>query len=204
VASLSPSDHEITKALLQIANEAPKYRKPLLIPVYQEPNHVAIVLWVRFGTYHVLLGSDLETESDARVGWNAVVANVSPQICSARAQLYKVAHHGSDTGHHPGQWTHLLADHPVSVLTPFLQGDQHLPERSDIQRIRNLSSQLLIAGPIVSAPPNRHNKITDQFIADATRWIRPRKRELGHVRIRFSAARGGAESIQSVGATSSG
>ncbi len=89
-STLSPSDFETTKALAQIIEQIPSERSTLLLPVTQRPNHLAIVIWLQLGINHVLLGSDLETTSDQRTGWDAVVRQISPTIRAATAILFKV------------------------------------------------------------------------------------------------------------------
>jgi hypothetical protein len=101
---LSPTDACITLAAAEIAQQLPRAGVPKRRAVSRRPNHTAVALWLRFGSVEVLLGSDLETSTDAETGWSGVHRS---QIPVGRAQIYKVAHHGSKNGHDDVAWATL-------------------------------------------------------------------------------------------------
>lgn len=114
-----------------------------------KPNMEAVALHLDFGSFAVLLGSDLEDHP--RYGWTAVI---NDPICAAKlkSSLYKVAHHGSITGHHDGQWSVLLENRPVSIATPFNRGSKRLPDPDDRNRIRSLSRASFITSNATRKP----------------------------------------------------
>ena len=83
------------------------------------------------GKFAILLGSDLESKHH---GWRTLIANPS-SVKLKKADLYKVAHHGSKTAECDGIWTMLLSPAPISVLTPYINGRSRLPNEVDRKRI---------------------------------------------------------------------
>ena len=100
------------------------------------PNEVSVAMWVRIRETDILLGADLEESGQTGRGWIAVLdSSERPQ---GRAAVFKVAHHGSITGHHDRIWTELLVDAPVAILTPWNRGSK-LPTSADCSRIIDLT-----------------------------------------------------------------
>jgi hypothetical protein len=61
-------------------------------------------------------------------------------IAGFRGILFKIAHHGSITGHHDRVWSEMLAKSPIAVLTPWTLGASQLPRRTDVDRINGLTA----------------------------------------------------------------
>src|SRR5262249_30630496 len=129
VVTLSPSDKQFDKFLLQIGALSPiemaaKKRVP-----DQGPNHVSVVTAILIGDQAMLFGSDLEEVGDPELGWSAIVALPGrPQ----QAGMFKIPHHGSKNGHCEEVWDKMLISNPVAVLTPWRR---RLPTRDDVERI---------------------------------------------------------------------
>lgn len=140
VASLSPSDADLTNAIAMFGELLPAAGSAIGRPKRSNPNHAAVVLRIRVNNTVVLLGADLETTKAADTGWNAVVSCLD--LKAEAASLYKVAHHGSETGEHREIWTKLLTPKPVSLLTPFRHGSVKLPTQADQTRLKSTSSAL--------------------------------------------------------------
>lgn len=138
--SLSPSPATIMKSFDQIAKLVPADWAQKNALSDSNPNHWAVAMHFRAGQHAILLGSDLEEEGDAQTGWSAVLASQARP--TETAGLYKVAHHGSETGHHPGIWATLLSPKPISILTPFTRSN--LPRPLDIERLRAASSSVYL------------------------------------------------------------
>jgi len=136
--ALSPSDAEYARFLQAMASLMPKHRtRNFRIPDIDQ-NDLSVAAWVRFESDDILLGADLEEHGRSDRGWTAVIS--SAERPKGRAAIFKIAHHGSKTGHHDGIWTALLASSPVAVLTPWNRGKK-LPKVSDRDRIMRLTTR---------------------------------------------------------------
>ena len=135
VTTLSPSDAQIDKFYAEIAALMPQVGQTMQRCPSQDPNQVAVVVWVEVGPLAILLGSDLEETRDPQSGWSVIVNSATrPQ---GMASVFKVAHHGSKNGHNDEVWTEMLAESPFVVLTPFRRSQ--LPRPTDVARITGLT-----------------------------------------------------------------
>jgi len=189
VSTLSPSDEMGRRALQSMAEQfaalgkgAPPDRTPSA-----SPNNVATVVRVDVGPRSLLFGSDLEEEKNGRlVGWSAVLTGtLSLERLSA---VFKVAHHGSKTGHHDGVWNQMLTGNPLCLLTPFRYARHRIPSAEERARILALTNRAFI-----SSDPNRQSVIRARQFRKAEALINAsaRKRRLavdqvGHIRWRAS------------------
>lgn len=143
VWSLSPSDAEFEAslralgALLPNPGKTPRTRTRV---ASIRPNTTAVVLWIQVPEAQILLGADLEEAGYDDSGWSAIVG--SNERPASRASLVKVAHHGSETGHHPSVWTHMLTTDATAALTPFRRGAVSLPKPRDVSRLKALTRNL--------------------------------------------------------------
>ncbi|WP_297652072.1 MBL fold metallo-hydrolase [Hydrogenophaga sp.] len=138
--ALSPSAETTRVSLVNMSSMLPvNWAKKTALP--SGPNHVAVAMHFRAGAHSILLGSDLEEHGNTQTGWNAVLSSQGRP--NSIASLYKVAHHGSQTGEHPGIWSQLLTSTPISILTPFTRSD--LPRHDDVTRITTNSSSTYIS-----------------------------------------------------------
>jgi hypothetical protein len=182
VWSLSPSDRSIQKAqqdLARLFNEA-RERSASSHVRPASPNHVAVALWVQFGSDTMLLGSDLE-ESRGVAGWSAILASTSKPV--GAAGVFKVAHHGSSNAHHPGVWSEMLVSNAVGVLTRFQRGSISLPTDADIKRIMGLTNRAYVTS-VGSAPKKKRSATIDKTIKGAVRTFRTARLPMGHIRLR--------------------
>ena len=180
IHALSPSSAAMGVAQARLShltqNPLPRRLPPL------SPNHASVVLWIKVGGVEVLLGSDLEEQSDQRLGWSAIVNSTMRVPISA--EVCKTAHHGSENGDHAGIWKVLLQPRPVTVTTPFVRGNVSLPTKAVAQRICDRSSPAyLTAFPVTKKVPRRSHAV-DRTIQGAVRWIRQVQPVQGHVRLR--------------------
>ena len=155
VVALSPNTAAQAIALKHFATYVPTANAAVNHAPELKPNVEAIALHIDFEDDAMLLGSDLEEHT--LCGWSAVTSNA---WCAARrkASTYKVAHHGSISGHHASIWSELLLMSPHAVLTPFARGAKNLPSPDDRKRIKGLSGAAYITSgasrrPII--PPNQ-------------------------------------------------
>lgn len=143
------------------------------------PNFSSIAVSLLIGSESILLGSDLEEHK--AYGWTAL-ADMPRWKNGPKASLYKVAHHGSDTGHSDAKWVNLLASNPVSILTPFAHGRVSLPTPQDVLRIKAQSASLYTASG-ASLSSNLSSNQTKLLKQMATR-VTSVHRKIGQVRYR--------------------
>ena len=183
ISVLSPSDESITRAVAEMAayySLSLKTSQPSMLTL-GHPNHVSVALMVQVGARQVLLGSDLVDTGDPLTGWSAVVASYSQRP----AEVFKVAHHGSRSGHADRVWTDLLEPNPLALLTPFRYGRHRLPDALDRKRILSLTDRAYItADPNHDLAPAKRLPKVERLLADTARkrWLAAGK--LGHVRWR--------------------
>lgn len=183
--SLSPSDHELSLFLERIARELPTHGQPKRASSNSTPNLVSVVLHLDLGVTSILLGADMEIHNDTRRGWTAVLEDAKTSN-TARASLFKVAHHGSSTGHHDQAWSQMLDADPMLIVTPFnkLPIGKKLPTRADVERIRAFG-RLFLTGAVESA---RRSKSSDAAVVRSLKENGIVRRELrapiGLVRMR--------------------
>lgn len=183
IHALSPGDESITRAIEDLAAyhiACRESHQPSQLTV-GSPNHICVAMMVQVGEHHVLLGSDLEDTGDPLTGWSAVLSSAS----QPPAEVYKVAHHGSQSGHVDRVWTQLLHPNPLALLTPFRWGRHRLPNAHDRERILSLTDRAYItADPNHDhGPAKRPPKVEQLLVSTARkRWLAAGK--LGHVRWR--------------------
>ena len=195
--ALSPSDemvrrtHQYAAQLLTALEKG--IREASLVP--SAPNDTAVALRLDIGGRSILLGSDLEEHSNPSVGWSAVLQGMA--TAHIPAQTFKVAHHGSHTGHHPGVWTTMLSPNPLSLLTPFRLGRHQIPNDSDRIRILGLTEKAYIsADPHATAKPTSSIPRKAAALVDSTasnrRLAIP---SVGHIRWRAPLADAAAPGV---------
>jgi beta-lactamase superfamily II metal-dependent hydrolase len=147
VLALSPSDQAHTRSLQALANAFAAARSSRKVGRI-DPNELAIALWVEVGGKRILLGADL-LKGPAGCGWGAILQFFNP---STKADVYKVAHHGSANAHHDGIWDQLLVKEPVALPAPYRVG-KPVPTPDDRKRVCSLTSKAHItAKPDLPAP----------------------------------------------------
>jgi hypothetical protein len=183
--ALSPSASALSRGFHDIASVMPKRGMPKRAAVSVEPNETSVVLSVRLGEAHALLGSDLENGSTSTVGWRAVLTTASrPQV---RAQIFKVPHHGSSNAHLDEVWTSALTSDVVAVLTPFARGRRPLPSPADTKRLKGLTRSVYIAARGAASKVSLPDPMVQRTVREATRDFRARSGKMGHVRVRIAS-----------------
>lgn len=187
VYSLSPSSSIVEKAIQAIISQLPEQTMTAKRITSPNPNYTSVVLWLKNDLERMLLGADLEEARDHK-GWSTIIDNKKPTIIDRKAKIYKVAHHGSETGHHDGIWTDLLEPDPICLIAPFNRNPK-LPSKGDIERIINLSDSVFISSAASVIAENiksqdKHVKRTLQkrsasYVDNAFSFVRHRKRKNG-------------------------
>lgn len=151
--AFSPTPQAVAKFVARAATYIPKSadeRLPIIhAPRELDKNFESIVLHLEFPGDAVLLGADLE--EDANLGWSQI-AGTKWCLDRKKATLYKIAHHGSETGEHPDIWARLLTEKPAVGVTPFKLGNIRLPRDTDIERMKAYASSVHISSGATMSP----------------------------------------------------
>jgi beta-lactamase superfamily II metal-dependent hydrolase len=196
VTTLSPSDAQFQKFLEELTALMPELQQLRRRAIRQSPNYVSIVLWIECGRARMLLGADLEEVGDPELGWTAIVG--SRERPPGAGHLYKISHHGSKTGHHPGIWSTLLHPDPIAVLAPYNRGRSKLPTRTDVTRILEHTGRAYAANKVGSRRAKRRAPEVDRTIRVVARNLREIRTELGIVRVRSNSLLSGGDLTWSV------
>ncbi len=186
VWALSPSGRTITEAMQNIGAAIPTVGNPKRRFTVQNPNELAVALLVKTPAVNLLLGADLEEGRDAQRGWQAVLAsNLRPQ---EPAQVFKVAHHGSENADMDGIWNNLLTEEPIACLTPYVRGPKPLPAEEDIARIKKKTSRLYTTFWPIKKSPAKRNPAVERTVREITSNHNATRKEPGHIRVRVPIA----------------
>jgi len=182
ILSLSPSSASILAAQIEFAkmlSEDTKFKKRL-IPM--STNLTAVVLWVAFGDFSILLGSDLEETGDANIGWSVIVN--SPLRPDGKASCFKIPHHGSENAHHSDVWENMVEKESLTVLTPYENAGTKLPRKADVERICSLTSKAFSTAMLEKKRTIKRHKSVERTIREMGLNIRQLPSSFGYVRLR--------------------
>ncbi len=84
----------------------------------------------------------MEVFNNKKMGWDAIL-NYSNTI-SDDFEYFKIAHHGSKTGHHEKLWSKYFNQDTIYTITPFEWGRHKIPTIEDINRICAISNNVYI------------------------------------------------------------
>jgi hypothetical protein len=101
-----------------------------------------------------------------------------------KAKIFKVPHHGSETGHNDDVWTKLLAREPITATTPLNKGHL-LPRASDVTRIVSLSGSAYVSRKTPLRQPRRRQNVVMKMTPRSL--VRVQKVP-GHIMIRKQAS----------------
>lgn len=189
VTGLSPSDAAVVKSLESFAQLLPVRLAPKRRVAAPKSNVGSAALWVEVGFVKLLLGADLEKTQPAELGWDAVLRSTErPQ---GQANAYKIAHHGSKTGHHEDVWSTLLVDNPPAATTPYANGRHRIPSGEERAVIAELTTQGFMAGA-TPGRPQRSDSAVERTIRETTRSFTRALGRVGQIRFRCSALEPGA------------
>jgi len=186
LTALSPSDEMSRRSLEFMARAFAAVKRGAKEDrlIESSPNDVAVALRLDVQGRSLLLGSDLEEEGNPLVGWSAVLDGVAAR--ERKSTTFKVAHHGSRSGHHDAVWRDLLEHDALSLLTPFRWGRHRIPTPDDCVRILALTKRAFI-----SAHPRRTEKPARRTVRKAEELINRTARNrrqavgpVGHIRWR--------------------
>ena len=189
-SALSPSSNEVSYANLAFSKLIPvpgKREKRIATPKH---NYTSVAMWCRIGTHRLLLGADVETRADPKTGWTNILddSQVLDRDLAKKllrtCPIFKVAHHGSKTGHDQRVWNEVLTGEPLVVMTPWNNAGQYLPTTEDLKRLSRLTPHAYITAP----PARRRTKfkpsVVREILNDLTEDTHIVEPSVGHIRLR--------------------
>ena len=179
VIALTPSSTAIRAALQDIARMLPSVLTPKRRIAPVGPNHASVVLWVRVGSTHLLLGADLQEVPGNH--WTAVLQ--SPNKPTGQADLFKIPHHGSPNADQPSVWSQLVKADAIALLCPNQRGSVSLPSQSDVARICSYERDTYITAKAERRRFRHENRTVDRTIGDVVTMTEANA-PMGHVRVR--------------------
>jgi len=194
--SLSPSDQAFQRFLRSISGLVTNRggRGEMRVPDLS-PNKVAIALWVRVDDVTMLLGSDLEKR-----GWTEILQ--SRQRPTAKASVFKIPHHGSESADAPEVWEHMLDFDPTAVLTPWRRGGRAVPNQREVELILSRTSKAYVTARSSSSkrgPAGRRSVVT-RTIRESGIKLRQLSMSPGAVRLRYQLGSRTQLSVETFGA----
>ena len=182
INSLSPSDFAIEIFERKLGDLIKKYgHNPNVKFQKKSPNHNSVVAVIRLGQHTALLGADLETSNDNRLGWLNILDHSSNTYKDS--SLFKAAHHGSENGNHERIWDELLTEKPITKITPYNKGSK-LPSVKMLGFITDKSDKVYITSPIIGigkGKPKKRDKRIQKVVNRFAKKIVEQKFEYGQI-----------------------
>jgi hypothetical protein len=182
VKALSPSDAALMATIAQLRVATPKFSRARRRLPNLKQNDASVVLSVRVGDHHVLLGADLQVRNDRGLGWMAIVDGIDPGAAAHHG--FKVAHHGSPDADHDDVWNRMLMPHPWAATTPFVSGSVRLPSVTDCRRILDRTRASYLTAPPQPVRFRDPDRAVEKTAREATISARFVPGKYGHVRLR--------------------
>ena len=180
--TLSPSDEEYTNFLAWVAEQMPDIQETRRVSVAKKRNDLSTVVLLKVGNATILLGGDLEEHGQPGIGWTAILTG--PGRPTAKASLYKVAHHGALSGDHPQIWADLLHSEPVAIVAPWKLGGRSLPSVSDVGRILGHTSDAHATISLSGRAPKKRDATVEKQIRQTARSFVAAPQSPGMLRLR--------------------
>ena len=184
MVALSPSSAAVTQAISNLITITPKdgsSRTRNIVP--QSENINAVAIHFSYGVFSAVLGSDLEVTTNSTTGWTAVFnSNIIVDLSLPASSLYKVSHHGSETGHHDKIWSDLLVDKPLSITTTYLRSG--LPNENNIKRVVSKSSEFIVTRDPKSSKKTKRDSMVDREMRAIAIDRKIINDKMGHVQVR--------------------
>ena len=181
VYALSPSNERIRDFLGRVATSMPTLNTTRLRVADMSPNSIAVAIFIDLVTDAILLGADVEETPGG--AWSAIVLN-SEAMRGHRSSLYKVAHHGSDTGECAAVWETLLFPSPFAILTPNTRLSKPLPTAEAVDRILQRTPHAYSTTRLNATARRRRDIAVERTVRENGWKIRAVEPKAGHVRLR--------------------
>ena len=167
ITSLSPSDHAITSAMIEIAKLIPREGSKIGHKSSIIPNLFSIVLWVSVEDKNILLGADLENRAHPDGAW-AIIANDNFRP-EGSADVFKIPHHGSENAYCHDVYENMLIKKHISILTPFKNGNIILPKDKDIARLKESGCSEVFMACQIPKKKYKHDSSVERTFKERTK-----------------------------------
>lgn len=181
----SPSDYEADEFLRGIIKIHPRAGESIRKAISTSPNLTSVVLTIQWDGCSVLLGADMEKNTDPRRGWAAITTETT-KLSIPLSELVKIPHHGSSTGDDSRMWEMMVKGKPISILAPFGKGpvNSRAPTPSDVNRIRKKSEALYITTRHRVSERARMDLAVERCIREGSILLTSQKIPIGIIRHR--------------------
>jgi hypothetical protein len=189
IKCLSPSDGVVAVMQARMRDELlPRQRGRRLRVPQLDSNDGSVVLSVTVRGVAVLLGADLQERNRGGLGWQVILDNTP--ATALPHEVFKLAHHGGESGHHVDVWTRLLQANVWSAMTPYNRQKQPLPTPDDCKRICDLTQRAYITVPPGWGRFRHWDSAVQKTAQEATIRLGPETPGTGHIRLRRSTTSG--------------
>lgn len=182
VWALSPSDKQIDIFLNKIAELCTDIDKTRFRISSEGKNDTSVVLWISIGDLKILLGADLEETADHETGWSVAISSEGRKT-EDQANIFKIPHHGSITGHSDDVWNQMIQNDAISITTPFNRGKK-LPSKTDIDRILTFSDAAYLTKCSPDLKPIKRHLTVEKTIKETVGKLRRINNSPGTILIR--------------------
>ena len=189
IKCLSPSDSAVSVMQARMRNEllprekVRRHRVPHL-----DRNDGSVVISVTVGDATILLGADLVERRRKGLGWQVVLKDFPTK--GAFHEIFKLPHHGAESGHHPDVWKRLLKADPWAIVTPYNRQKSPLPTPQDCARTCSLAQRAYITSPPGWGKFRHPDPAVLKTAQEATIRLGPETPGSGHIRLRRLIASG--------------
>lgn len=137
VNSLLTADTEVEQQKVMPVEDLTNFKDAKKI----KPNNRCVAMLVCFGTHNIVLGADLEV-SQIDSGWHSVLQ--CECMDEIQANLFKIPHHGSETGYLKDFLETFIKKDATSKLTSWMLGGRMLPKADMLKIYFNHTKNLYI------------------------------------------------------------
>jgi len=182
VWTLSPSGFQVTESEARFSSLISGVKGTMRRAAPGGENNHSVAAWIKIGDENIVLGADLETTKDSRAGWDSVFN--SRNRPNGTVSLFKVPHHGSETGHHAELWARVLRKDVNAIVTPWNK-NQGLPKMEDLDRLQDQTNNLYLTSKPSALPRARHDHDVERMMRQFGILTKRHPNSIGAVTARY-------------------
>lgn len=152
-----------------------------------EVNDRCVAMLLKIKGHNVILGADLEHDQkkSPEGGWQS--ASDCECMDNVVANLYKIPHHGSETGYYEYFLQKHIKPDAVSKLTSWIKGSKVLPKAEMLRKYYSHSKNLYVTTTsLLRMKNNEENRTFRKIMNETTEKIMELKPQLGIIRSRIN------------------